>query len=292
MAKKTAKRTERRSLLTRWGRLKPGERAILIALLGLIGVLVAGVVGGLFGVLASIAPGIFAGDIPGPPDELNLAALRINDWQLGSLYGVPSASTPPPPAALEDWEAQREVLYSDGFHILYFGGDFTSVNAQLPALSEARASTLSSETPYPIVPIELELWNLSRTVPAVLEEITIRLNSYEPANPPDLKLYYLVIHGLGGGGDLPTREFDALLSQSRTELSLLRQHSTRIQIDEGEALVVRLNTGFQDPGTYSVGITISYHYPGASPMTIDSPTLSYSWLSLDFVDGTQVTVLK
>lgn len=289
MSKDREKKSSRESLLKRWQRIKPGYRvSIIVAFITLAGSLAAGVCA----VIASITPTIMTGDFPKHRNELKIASFRVNEWQQGALFGVPNGSLPLLLEANKAWEEQRNIIYSTGFHILYVDGDFNQLENQLPSGDIVPKSTLKPEAPYPSVPVEYELWNISRSDPAVIDEITIQVQEYEHLNTIEPDLYYLAKTYLGGGGNIPVREFDVSLSRSSTEVSLLRRASIRIRIDPGEPLVLKLSISFQDPGRYNLSVTIKYHYPNGSPATIGTPSLIYSWLGLDFVDGNDVAILE
>jgi hypothetical protein len=275
------------TLMGRWIKLSTAERALMIAILGVCGTLIGVILAGMI----EIIPPLLAGDLSIERKELRLADFRFEDWRSGQLFGVPGELITGQLETDGEFESISEALNVNGYHILYKTGDFTAINTQLADGKELPGSTWTAEQPFPVVRTEFELWNISKNDPIVIDKITLHLNQYHPANPSGVVIYYLAGPEMGGI-ELPEHDFSATLSQNSGEVVLLRKDSTRMIVNPGEALLLRLEIGFEDSGRYDLDILIDYHFPDGSSGTIEKTGLTYGWYGMDFVDGNDVTVLK
>ncbi|GEM_PF-5341392 len=272
-----------------WSGLKVSER---VALITVCGTLLASLCGGLFGVIGGFISTRYQLDFQRSPSDsvetLRVAGIRFQDWRTGSIYGVPVNTDPPKFDATTDWDEKRNHFNSQGYHILYRNGDFSTFTWY----EDIPSSTVGSLNPFPTFPLEYELWNLDKEFPIVIDEVSLELLDFQRPTTSNLDWYYLVGPLGGGGPDFPTFEFKTTFSPTERTINLFQESSQRVIIEPRKAILVILNLSFDTPGRYILKSSINYHLPGGSSKTIDLEEFTYSWVEIDFVDGSKLKIIE
>lgn len=282
---------QRGGWLSRYWRTLPSDQRA--AYIGVVGVIVAAVFAGLCGLVAGLMPVVLPTIINPTPTmspSLRITGIRLDDWRLSSLYGIADGQGVPTFATNLNHEAKRQMLYSQGYHVLYVTGDFSAL--RLPPDVLVAVSTISTTSAYPTVNFSFELWNLDEDFPVIIDEITVKVTDYTSPTPGSPHLLFLVGPDGGGSSEWQRQEFEVSLSAGNRTVQLLKELPDRLAIESQDVLEVLINMSFRDPGRYRFVVTVDYHTPTETPETYDLDEYVYSWMVQDHIDGSAVTVVR
>jgi hypothetical protein len=262
-----------------------------IALLAAVGTIVAALIGGMCSLLTVLSPILFRGEPPHSAQVLRLAVAELEDEKTSPVFAAVTGQIPV--GSLGSNNAWNELSRS-GFHLFYYAIDASTLGPLVPI--QIPASTISTQKPYPTVPIYLELWNIDKDQPTVIDEISLRLTRFEPPPTGSTELYLAFPPGgLGGNGGLtsmlPEKVFTLSLSSLNRNINLLQSDNDRLVIEPEFGQPIRAEIDFVTPGRYYIEPSIRYHLPDGTSNVVSSTEVVFSWATVDFVDGTRITFL-
>ena len=270
----------------KWSRIRVTERA---AIIGCVGMLLSAIAGGLFAGITSLIPILYS---EYSSNSLGLEAFRVanvrfDDREVGSLYAVHSNVLP---SNFQTNSSQMEIesiLRDQGFHVFYEQSDFTMLGTDI-----IPACNISSNHPVPIFPLVFEIWNVGEKDRIIIDDVIIELLSYESPVSTPVEIYYIKKAAMGGGTLIPKEEFNVSLPFNGTRKGILLDSSERLLLNSDDSIVLAANVSFEDPGRYIFRMLIQYHLPDGSSATYTSEQLSFNWLKINFVDGSEVSIVE
>jgi hypothetical protein len=275
--------------LKSFSKLSTGER---IAILSFVGTILAAFIGGIFGLLSVILPTTFKNNQTAENVPLKIAHIAFDDWISSSIYGLPQNSDTSEINDQDKWDKKRDILNIKGYRVLYYSSDFSSINSLLPPNSNIPSATLDKTQPFPIIPLSIELWNINKETTIVIDDVIIELQQYTPVSTDVFDLFFQTGPGIGGGSDLPKETFNVSLFPNSNYINLLRENNSRIILEPQKAIIVILVISFSSPGRYKFSTSINYHFPDGATGQEQLNELIYSWMAIDFVDGSEIQIIR